>query len=76
MHNEEKAMLQIIGVNTWNTNIAGNKEVEVEVEFEKFVLSLSEFTNKDPGELSLFEFYSLENLLTEKYKKNGSDNKV
>ena len=34
----EKGMLELKKPNVWNTNIAGNMEVETEVEFEKFLV--------------------------------------
>lgn len=70
----EKGMLELKKPNVWNTNIAGNMEVETEVEFEKFLVSLSEYTNENLEEITVFRFYALIDLLTEKHKKNGSDN--
>ena len=67
-------MLELRKPNVWNTNIAGNMEVETEVEFEKFLVSLSEYTNENLEEITVFRFYALIDLLTEKSKKNGSDN--
>ena len=67
-------MLELKKPNVWNTNIAGNMEVETEVEFEKFLVSLSEYTNENLEEITVFRFYALIDLLTEKHKKNGSDN--
>lgn len=60
--------------NVWNTNVEGNMEVETEVEFEKFLVSLSEHTNDKVDEMTVFRFYSLVDLLKEKYGKNGRSN--
>lgn len=70
----EKGMLELKKPNVWNTNIAGNMEVETEVEFEKFLVSLSEYTNENLEEITVFRFYALIDLLKEKYKDNGSNN--
>ena len=70
----EKGMLELKKPNVWNTNIEGNMEVETEVEFEKFLVSLSEYTNENLEEITVFRFYALIDLLTEKQKRNGSDN--
>lgn len=68
-------MLELRKPNVWNTNVEGNMEVETEVEFEKFLVSLSEHTNENLEEITVFRFYSLIDLLKEKYSKNGrSDN--
>lgn len=67
-------MLEQRKPNVWNTNIVGNMEVETEVEFEKFLVSLSEHTTENPEDFSVFKFYALIELLTEKSKKNGSNN--
>lgn len=70
----EKQMLSLRTPNVWNTNVTGNMEVETEVEFEKFLVSLSEHTNENLEEITVFRFYSLIDLLKEKYSKDGSDN--
>lgn len=67
-------MLELRKPNVWNTNIAGNMEVETEVEFEKFLVSLSEYTNENLEEITVFRFYALIDLLKEKHKDNGSNN--
>ena len=69
----EKGMLELKKPNVWNTNIAGNMEVETEVEFEKFLVSLSEYTNENLEEITVFRFYALIDLLKEKNKNNGSN---
>lgn len=70
----EKGMLEMRKPNVWNTNIVGNMEVETEVEFEKFLVSLSEYTNENLEEITVFRFYALIDLLKEKNKDNGSNN--
>ena len=69
----EKGMLELKKPNVWNTNIAGNMEVETEVEFEKFLVSLSEYTNENLEEITVFRFYALIDLLKKKNKNNGSN---
>ena len=49
-------------------------EVETEVEFEKFIASLSEHTNVNPESLSVFKFYSLIDLVKEKNSNGRSNN--
>ncbi len=72
--NAEKGMLELRKPNIWNVNVAGNMEVETEVEFEKFLASLSEYTNEDFDTISVFKFYSLIEMLKEKHKSHGSNN--
>ena len=49
----------------------------MEVEFEKFLVSLSEYTNENLEEITVFRFYTLVDLLKEKHKSHGkSDNKI
>lgn len=68
-------MLEMRKPNIWNVNVPGNMEVETEVEFEKFLASLSEHTNENPEDFTIFRFYSLVDLLKEKHGTNGrSDN--
>ena len=71
--NAEKGMLELRRPNIWNVNVPGNMEVETEVEFEKFLASLSEYTNEDFETTSVFKFYSLIEMLKEKHKPNGSN---
>lgn len=68
-------MLQLKKPNIWNTNVEGNMEVQTEVEFEKFLVSLSEHTSENLEEITIFRFYSLIDYLKEKHSRDGgSDN--
>ena len=63
--------------NIWNIYIPGNMEVEMETEFEKFMLAVSEHTNENIDNISVFRFYSLLSYIKEKNKKNSNgDNKL
>lgn len=55
--------------NVWNINIKGNMEVEMETEFEKFMLTLSEHTNEDIKSITVFRFYALIGYIKEKNSK-------
>ncbi|HET8839750.1 MAG TPA: hypothetical protein VFM82_12240 [Flavobacteriaceae bacterium] len=73
----KKKVLAAFPTNIWNVNIPGNMEVQMEVEFKKFLFSISDQTNQNPIELSVFDFYALLDSLKERRKKDGrSDNKI
>lgn len=58
--------------NVWNVNKKGNMEVEMESEFEKYFLSVSEMTSLDIDEISVFRF----NAFVEKIKENSHNKKT
>lgn len=73
----QKRVLGAFPTNIWNVNISGNMEVQMEVEFKKFLFSISDQTNQDIRQLSAFDFYALLDSLKERNKKNGrSDNQI
>lgn len=57
--------------NVWNINEPGNMEIEMEVEFEKLLIAVSEFTNEDIDELSTYRFYALISYLEDKNKSKN-----
>lgn len=65
---KEKDLLRLTLPNIWNINTAGNMEVEMETEFEKFMLAVAEHTNEKLDEITVFRFYSLLGYIKEKNK--------
>lgn len=63
-------MLMMDIPNNWNVNSKGNMEVEMEVEFEKFLMSVAEHTTENMSEITVFKFYSLIQYIKEKNVKN------
>lgn len=75
LFDSEKEILELQKPNIWNIYIDGNMEIEMEVEFEKFLLTISEHTTENINEISVFRFDTLIEYLKEKNSKNGrSDN--
>lgn len=73
----QKRVLGAFPTNIWNINVDGNMEVQMEVEFKKFLFSISDQTTQNPKELSVFDFYALLDSLKERRNKDGrSDNKI
>ncbi|AHK11384.1 tail assembly chaperone [Flavobacterium sp. phage 1/32] len=68
IYNFEKQMLELKKPNIWNVYAEGNLEIQMEVEFEKFLLAVSEHTNEKIDEVSTFRFYALVDFLKEKFK--------
>ena len=68
IYNLEKQMLEFRKPNVWNVHAEGNMEVLMEVDFEKFLLAVSEHTNEKVDEVNTFRFYALIDLLKEKFK--------
>lgn len=46
----------------------------MEVDFEKFMFSISEFTNEKIDDMNTFRFFILVEYLKEKHSKNGRPN--
>lgn len=65
---KERELLRLTLPNVWNVNRAGNMEVEMETEFEKFMLAVGEHTNEKLDEITVFRFYSLLSFIKEKNK--------
>lgn len=63
-----KQMLEMRKPNVWNVFAADNMEIMMEVDFEKFLIAVSEHTNEKIDEISTFRFYALIDFLKEKYK--------
>lgn len=57
--------------NVWNVHKKGNMELLMEVEFQKFLIAISEHTNENTDLLSTFNFYALVELIREKNSKNN-----
>lgn len=79
INNHERNMLMINKPNNWNVFRKGNLEIEMEVDFEKFMFAVSEHTNKNIDNITVFGFYSLTGYIKEKNvneTKNGGDNKL
>lgn len=64
----ERQMLEMRTPNVWNINEPGNMEMAMEVDFEKLLVAVSEFTSEKIDELSAFRFYALIEYLEEKHK--------
>lgn len=67
----EKRMLMMDLPKIWNINHRGNMEVEMETEFAKFMLSVSEHTNENMNEITVFRFYALLGYIKEKNPKKN-----
>lgn len=66
----EKRILLMDKPNIWNVYHKGNMEVEMEVEFTKFLFAVGEETNQDVTDISVFDFYTLIQWIEEKHSKN------
>ncbi|MGB0896921.1 MAG: hypothetical protein ACPGRW_06335 [Flavobacteriaceae bacterium] len=66
----EREMLELNPPNVWNSNIKGNIERNMEVEFEKYALAVLEGSGLDIEKVSVKTFYAREELLTDKSKSN------
>lgn len=54
--------------NTWNINSPRNMEVEMETEFEMFMLAVGEHTTEQIDTITVFRFYALLGFIKEKNK--------
>ena len=59
--------------NIWNIHLKGNMEIEMEVEFEKFLFAISEHTKEDMDKITVFRFDSLVDFIIEKNQNNGNN---
>ena len=64
----ERELLRLDLPNVWNIHNKGNKEVEMETEFEKFMIAVAEHTNEKLDEITVFRFYALLGYIKEKNK--------
>lgn len=71
VYNAEKRILENSKPRSWNIYIQGNMEIEMEVEFEKYLLAVSENTKESIDEITVFRFNALVDYLKEKDKSNG-----
>jgi hypothetical protein len=69
----DRRILEVFPPHVWNINQPNNMEVFMEVDFRKFLFSVSEHTNKDVEDLSVFDFYALIDHIKEKYPSGRSD---
>ena len=69
----EKRVLELSKPNIWNIFIDGNKELSYEKDFESLMFSVSEHTNQNVEEMSVYKFYCLIDYIKQKQKSNGSN---
>ncbi len=63
-----KELLKLIKPNFWNLNREGNADVDIEVGFEEFMMSVGEHTKADLNTITTFKFYTLLKHINKKYK--------
>lgn len=68
LDNFGRQMLEMRKPNVWNIFAPENMEIAMEVDFEKFLIAVSEHTNEKIDEITTFRFYALIDFLKEKYK--------
>jgi len=71
IYNLEMQLLELRKPNVWNVYVKGNKEREMEVDFEKLLIAVQEFTNEKIDEMTVYRFYVMIEYLKEKHR-NGS----
>ena len=69
IYNIEKEILHYEKPHTWNVFEEGNMEREMEVDFHKFGVAVTEQTGMDLNKISTFTFYASVEHLKEKFKK-------
>lgn len=67
----ELQLLELRKPRTWNVYAPGNMEIEMEVEFEKLLIAISENSNESPDDLTVFRFYAKIDYLKELAIKNA-----
>lgn len=65
---KERDLLRLDLPNVWNINTSGNMEVEMETEFDMFMLAVGEHTKERVDEITVFRFYALLGYIKEKNK--------
>lgn len=65
---KERELLMLDLPNVWNINNDKNMEVEMETEFEMFMLAVGEHTKEKIDEITVFRFYALLGYIKEKNK--------
>lgn len=74
LENDKKAskeLLRLTESNFWNLNRSQNADVQLEIDFEEFLIAISEHTKEDLNTITTFRFYSLLKHIRNKYKDNG-----
>jgi ubiquitin C-terminal hydrolase len=66
-----KELLKLIKPSFWNLNREGNADVDIEVGFEEFMISVSEHTKEDLNTITTFKFYTLLKHINKKHKDGG-----
>ena len=66
-------MLRLSKPQVWNVYLPNNAELEHEVHFEVYLLSVADVAgiSEDLGEWNMFRFYNLQTYLREKNKSHG-----
>lgn len=64
----EKEILSHSKPHVWNVHVEGNMERILEVDFQKFAISVTELTGMDLNEITTFTFYASVEHLKEKFK--------
>lgn len=64
----EKDLLGHSKPNIWNVHVEGNMERVLEVDFQKFAVSVVEYTGMDIDKITTFTFYASVEHLKEKFK--------
>lgn len=67
----EKRMLELFKPQNWNVNRKNNLEIEFEVGFEKFVISVEKAIGKNLKGATLFEFQSALQFIKDNSRKDG-----
>ena len=71
LYKTEWEILQHDKPNVWNVWMKGNMERALEVDFQKFAISVTEVSNQRIEDISTFTFYATVEHLKEKYRKNN-----
>ena len=61
-------LLKLINPSFWNLNREGNADVDMEVGFEEFMMSVGEHTKEDLNAITTFKFYTLLKHINKKNK--------
>jgi hypothetical protein len=56
---QSKEMLRLSKPRLWNVHMKNNAELEMEVDFEEFMLQVGEHTKQDLDKITVFRFHSL-----------------
>lgn len=70
LYSVEHGILQYDKPNIWNVWKEENMERVLEVDFQKFAISVTEVSNQRIEDITTFTFYATVEHLKEKYKRN------